>query len=295
MIEPAAATAAGLLLNLPNTTQYAQYIRSICSLQLRLPCPGGWVHLSFFTTGSCDMEPKWIAPCRMAWVSSHLDAQNLCFWTKTYCNPVRLTRGPLQLIDLCSSTIRQNGIQASVHGLTHGWQVPDQGLWVISSCADVAWAMWRPGQGIYRCLMPLQLCYGQCGKPAETHSTDAEVFTSIIIHAYHQALWTTALLDMHCWHHYKATSLGVGWQGQSAWCKWCVVDDLHQRTIATFVCNTLLHSHNSTSKLLLTWNQKYLTCNDVEHKKLRCKLKLKLELKSRCKFTIGGCCASLLL
>ena len=61
--------------------------------------------------------------------------------------------------------------KAMVHGMTHGRQVPYQGLSIISGAADVARRMGRPRQSIDGCLMPLQLRHRQRGVPAPSAAT----------------------------------------------------------------------------------------------------------------------------
>lgn len=51
--------------------------------------------------------------------------------------------------------------EAVVHGMTHGGEVPDQRLGIVSGAADVARGVRRPRQGIHRRLMPLQLSHGE--------------------------------------------------------------------------------------------------------------------------------------
>ena len=53
-----------------------------------------------------------------------------------------------------------------VHGMTHGGQVPYQGLSIVSGAADVARRVGRPCQSIHGRLMPVQLRHRQRGIPA---------------------------------------------------------------------------------------------------------------------------------
>jgi hypothetical protein len=80
--------------------------------------------------------------------------------------------------------------QALVHGLAHGGQVPDEGLAVVASGADVAGGVGRPGQRVDARLVPLQLRHRQRREPDVQHHhlfeshQSAEQHASVVVRVH---------------------------------------------------------------------------------------------------------------
>ncbi len=68
--------------------------------------------------------------------------------------PIRLRGTPLYLVDL--SLCGRVGEDGVLNGPRHLLDVPDEGLVVVSGCADVAGRVRRPGYAVHACAMVVQ-------------------------------------------------------------------------------------------------------------------------------------------